>query len=178
MAWTTPATFVSGAVLTAAQMNAISANLNETAPAKVGGAGGIIVPSGVNAISSRSVAEDIIDATGTTTSTTYVDIGPGPTVAITTGAKALVIISAFVQNNTSGQAVACAIDISGASTIPASDGRAIRFNANAASDYGRHSAVTLETGLTGGLNSFVMKYRVSGGTGTFANRRVAVIPLS
>jgi hypothetical protein len=39
------------------------------------------------------------------------------------------------------------------------------------------SAVFLVTGLSAGAHTFTAKYRVSGGTGTFVNRRIAVIPL-
>ncbi len=38
-------------------------------------------------------------------------------------------------------------------------------------------ATFLVTGLTAGSNTFTQQYKVNGGTGTFANRRLLVIPL-
>ncbi len=39
------------------------------------------------------------------------------------------------------------------------------------------SATFFVTGLTAGSNTFTAKYRVTGGTGTYLNRTIIVIPL-
>ena len=50
MAWNNDRVFVTGANLTAAQMNQITANLNETAPAKAVASGDLFVANGTNSI--------------------------------------------------------------------------------------------------------------------------------
>jgi CRP-like cAMP-binding protein len=62
--------------------------------------------------------------------------------------------------------------MSGANTQAASD-----TNASIAAGTSRQGAPILLTGLTAGSTTFKLKYRVASGTGTFLDRRIAVIPL-
>jgi hypothetical protein len=111
----------------------------------------------------------------TTTSTSYTDLTTtGPAVTLTTGTRVLVTLSSIIFNtgvNNSWMAVA----VSGATTLAADDARAIVVTGTT----GLSASRTFElTGLTAGSNTFTAKYKVTGGTGTFQNRDIVVIPLT
>jgi hypothetical protein len=46
-----------------------------------------------------------------------------------------------------------------------------------AATFTRASATSVITGLTPGSNTFTAKYRITGGTGTWRDRDIVVIPL-
>lgn len=178
MAWTAPMTAVAGAVLTAAQWNTtIRDNLSETEAGKAQTISGYSVVSGYNRLVERvsALAED--GSTETTAETSYTDLEatPGPEVTVLTGSRALVSI--FGSGRTSGGTAAwLAFAVSGASSIEASDPYAVQLHVTTP-DQWRAGAVFGVGGLTPGLNTFTMKYRVStSGTGTFSSRKIAVIP--
>lgn len=181
MAWTAPMTAVAGSVFTAAQFNTfIRDNFNETAPAKASTSGSLFVGTGLNAIAERTPAFAFVTDSETTTSTSYTDLATaGPSVTVTTGAGAIVAVFAQVSNNTAGEEAFAGHDITGATTRAASDTRSIGFQPGsvAAARSIRCSAITYQDALTPGSNTFTMKYRVTGGTGTFNDRRITVIPL-
>lgn len=173
-------TAVSGSVFTAAQFNlSVRDNLNETAPAKATTSGSLFVGAGANAIAERIPAETLTSGSDSTTSTSYGDLSAssGPAVTATTGSKALVIITSDLTCTTTGQSARASYDVSGATTVAAGDAWAIRNLAQAVTNNLQMSAVSLQTGLTSGSNTFTMRYRTSGGTSTFANRRILVLPL-
>jgi hypothetical protein len=178
MAWTAPMTAVANTVFTAAQFNThIRDNLAETAPAKATTAGRIFVTTGANSIAERPLETAAISTSQTTTSVTYTDLSTvGPSVTITTGPAAIVWASCFIQNNTSGASSHMSFAVSGATAIAASDVDALRFNAAANNDFMR-AGFTAKVTLTPGSNTFTMQYRVSGNTGTFANRSITVMSL-
>lgn len=179
MAWTAPMTAVANTVFTAAQFNThVRDNLNETAPAKATTAGTIFVASGANSIVERVPSTAAVTTSESTGGTGYGDVAtPGPAVTVNTGTKAIVMVSSIVQNSTASQNSYASYAVSGASTIAASDDRAVIITAAAINQTLRASAVYMETALTAGSNTFTMKYRVTGGTGSFQNRRIVVIPL-
>jgi hypothetical protein len=179
MTWTAPMTAVANTVFTAAQFNThIRDNLNETAPAKATAAGTLFVGAGVNSIAERVPSTNAVTTSESTGSTSYTDVTtPGPAVTVTTGTKAIVIVTSLVQNSTSGQNAYASYAVSGASAISATDDRAVLITAAATNQTLRASSAYMETGLTAGSNTFTMKYRVTGGTGSFQNRRITVIPL-
>jgi len=179
MAWTAPMTAVANTVFTAAQFNThVRDNLNETAPAKATTAGTIFVASGANSIVERVPSTNAVTTSESTGGTGYGDLTtPGPAVTVTTGTKAIVVVGAIVQNSTVAQNSYASYAVSGASSIAATDDRAVIITAAAANQTLRASAVYMETALTAGINTFTMKYRVTGGTGSFQNRRIVVIPL-
>lgn len=115
----------------------------------------------------------------TTTSTSYTDLTTsGAAVTVTTGTLALVIIHGKMENNTNAQWAAMGFAVSGATTIAAADTEALMVgNPGANATMVSHSAVFLVT-LTAGSNTFTCKYRVTGGTGTFSNRKITVVPLN
>lgn len=179
MAWITPLTAISTAALTSAQWNAsVRDNLLETAPAKATAAGRIFVSTGANAIAERAISSAAVSTSEGTPSTIYAVLTtPGPAVTVTTGAAALVLISSVCSNSTSANNAYASYAVSSATTIAASDDRSTWLYSAAAAAAARIGISHLETALTPGSNIFTMQYRVSGGTGTFANRRIIVVGL-
>jgi hypothetical protein len=113
----------------------------------------------------------------TTTSTSYTDLATsGPAVTLTTGTKALVIVSCSSKTSEAGYIVRASYAVSGATTIAANDDVAIwnQFNDNI-----RYSAVSRLSTLTAGSNTFTMKYRINNATrtATFGYREICVIDL-
>ncbi len=178
MAWTAPRTWVTAEVVTASLMNTeIRDNLLETAPAIATGTSRLIVSDGMNSIAERQVLNTFLTTAESTTSTSYTDLATaGPAVTVTTGTDAIVIISALMSNNSVADRSLMAYAISGATTKAESDNAAFRFEAGANQDISA-SKVNFEDNLTAGSNTFTAKYRVTGGTGSFDNRDVIVIPL-
>lgn len=114
-----------------------------------------------------------------TTSTTYVDLATaGPAVTITTGTKALVIVTAEQYANTSERSNT-GYAVSGASTVAATDTTALRLYGSSANvPQMRASSVSLLTGLTAGSNTFTCKYKAGvGATAIFSNRVITVIDM-
>lgn len=179
MAWTTPLTAVTNATLTAAQWNAsVRDNLLETAPAKATTSGRFIVTSGVNSVAERVITQDTVSTRQSTSSTSYVDLTTaGPAVSVTTGVTALVFVTGRVENSTSAQAGLSSYEVSGASSVSASDARAIKYESSAANANSRISIVQHEASLNAGINTFTLKYRATGGTAFFQDRVVTVIGL-
>lgn len=179
MAWSTPLTAISNSTLTASQWNlSVRDNLLETAVAKATAAGQIFVSTAANALAARVPTGTAVNVSESTTSTTYTDLTtPGPTVSgLTTGTQALVVVSAKMQQNTASVNDYMAYAVSGATTIAATDQNALLLQFAGTTTTIRASSVFLQTGLTAGSNTFTSKYRVSGGTGTYDNRSMAVIP--
>ena len=131
------------------------------------------VPSAATGLTSASSS---IASSQTTTSTTYTDLATaGPAVTITTGTKALVIMSGFAYSSVGGYNSFAGFAVSGATTIAATDAYAL---ADGSTVGGAASRATRLTTLTAGSNTFTMKYRQTiSGTATFINREIIVIDL-
>ncbi|MDX3311597.1 hypothetical protein P1S61_21535 [Streptomyces sp. ME08-AFT2] len=166
---------MSNSVFTAAQYNQfVRDNSNETAPAKATTAGSHFAGTGLNSIAERTSAAAIVATSQTTTSTSYTDLATvGPAVTVTTGPLAWVHLYNSNVNTTSVSSL-MSFEVSGASSIPAADNQSIGIAGTAGS---REGAAFLLTTLTPGSNTFTCKYRVGSGTGTYADRRIAVLPL-
>jgi hypothetical protein len=177
MAWSTPLTAVANTALTAAQWNAsVRDNLLETAPAKAGAAGRIMVTTGVNAIAERSWPSDVLDTSQTTVSTSYADLATvGPTVTVTSGTTVMIFVVCTMSNSGANNNFV-GVDISGATTTAASDARALQHRSAAAGDTARFG-MGYKTIVTAGSNTYLLKYRVDAGTGTFNNRQLMVFAL-
>jgi len=164
MAWTTPPTFVTAQVVTAAQLNQLSNDLVDLDAR------------------TRPAGASLTAGADTTTSTTYTDLSSsvGPTVTLTTGTSVIVVVTAQMFNNNGPAAMnMMGFAVSGATTLAASDLTAVWSDTYAtapAGNYNRMSAVSLVTGLIAGSNTFTAKYRVSSGTGTFGDRSIVVWP--
>lgn len=158
MSWTANHTFTTGEVVTAAQMNVLSNNLD--------------------ALNTRINNTATTATSQTRTNGAYGDLGTvGPTVTVTTGTFALVLIKSYVANNTNAGTSFISFAVSGATTTAASDangvGRIFNTAANDAIAVGGIFPVT----LTAGSNTFTAKYRTGGAdTGTFQDRILTVIP--
>jgi hypothetical protein len=116
-----------------------------------------------------------------TTSQTFTDLATaGPAVTITTGTKALVIVTSEMI---SGGMVGCVAGyaVSGATTIAATDTTSAEIveTANATGVTSRASAASRLTTLTAGSNTFTMKYHstVVARSADFKNREIIVIDL-
>lgn len=179
MAWSTPMTATSGSVFTAAQFNSsVRDNLLETLPAKVTAAGQLGVATGANAIIARSCPSSIVSTSEGVVATSYGNISGGtvgPTVTVTTGTFAFVILGCNMTNNTAGSASYMSYQVSGATADLADDTRALYYEVAAANDLFASSRICFHS-LTGGSNTFQAKYRVGAGTGTFGTRQLAVLP--
>lgn len=180
MAWSTPLTAVSNATLTAAQWNAsVRDNLLTTAPALASTAGSHFAVSTTNAIAQRTSDAAGVNGGETTTSTSYTSTlsggagTAGPSLTATTGPKALIAFHCRQSTSSAGTNVWTSVAISGATTIAASDNWALSYDQTGQLF---HGLTYLEEGLNAGSNTFTMSYRVSGGTGTFATRRINVVP--
>jgi hypothetical protein len=113
-----------------------------------------------------------------TTSTSYTDLTTaGPAVTVTTGTKALVIITAIMRNNVNGARTSMTFAVSGATTIAAADENAYIVEQSPDSIWHRASAATALT-LTAGSNTFTAKYKTSSGTSNFQDRQIFVINLA
>jgi hypothetical protein len=111
-----------------------------------------------------------------TSSTSLTDLGTVQSVTLTTGTKALILLSAVMYN--SGTNVnALSFAVSGATTLAGNNDRTIfNYGDLASTSYSISGAIYYD-GLTAGSNTFTMKFRVAGGTGNFYNRNIAVIDM-
>ena len=130
------------------------------------------VAVGGSSITANNGAE--INTSENTTSTSYTDLTTaGPAVTVTTGTKALVIITSELSHSATGVARA-SFAVSGATTQAASDD----YDLHSQGDYtDRFSSASYVT-LTAGSNTFTMKYRVNSGTGYFSDRQIFVMNMA
>lgn len=144
----------------------------------------IAIPQGGNYVTGRTgnlsqTGSEVITTSQATGSTVYTDlatIGPTVTRSIGLSGSALVTVTTFVFNGTLGAVNWMGYEVSGATSLAASDDRALALHSMVANGQGRVSVVTHQTGLNPGLNTFTAKYRVNAGNGTYLNRSLIVQP--
>lgn len=179
MAWTAPITFAAGSTLTAAQLNTyLRDNMLEQGPAIVTATGQYLLSDGANSLAAYVPAQSTATADVSTTSSTYVTLGSStPSVTLTTGTRAIVTIAAGMSQNTDNLACYASYAISGATTTAASDSWSIHVDGVTGGNFCRFSIME-RPALTAGSNTFTMRYNAggSGGTATFRDRQIAVIP--
>jgi hypothetical protein len=179
MAWTAPITFVNGVALTAAQLNAMQANILETAAAKATTASQYFAATGANALAARIAVSDVIDAIVNITSTTYI-ASTGPSVSVVHGAQALVSIFSTLRNNTTAEYALMSYEwVAGAFAQLPNDNKAIGTVRTGTTDVTVEcGAVILTTGMTPGTSTCRAMYKVTNAasTGVFDHRRIAVMP--
>ena len=164
MAWTSPRTWATGEVVTAALLNVhLRDNL-------------------VDLDRRTSPTGSVVATSETTTATTYSDLAtPGPAVTVTIGStgKALIAMHSGLANATAGIASFMGFTISGATTLAASDSTAIGFTSATSAVGIRCGSTLVLTGLNAGSTTFTAKYRMDPGVGpmTGVDRRLAVTPL-
>ncbi len=110
-----------------------------------------------------------------TNNTTYgaPDTGTAVAVTLTTGTRALVIVTGQVEPG-GGETAYLSFAVSGATTQVATDARAVIRGASPI----QASTTTLITNLTAGTNTFTLQYKSNGSTVGFTNRTISVIPLN
>jgi len=114
----------------------------------------------------------------TSTSTSFTDLATaGPAVTLTTGTKALVFLSCYMENSSTTNIVQMGFAVSGATTLAAAFGRTFYIRGNSGGVALQASSVIPVTTLTAGSNTFTAKYSVNGGTGQWENRYITVIDL-
>lgn len=176
MAWTSPMTFIDGRPLTAAQLNThLRDNLLETAVAKATTPGSYFVTEAPHSLLelTPAIATDVDNDTTTSSSYTDLDTSVGPTVTVETGSAALVIVSARCNNSGGQTSSRVSHEVSGATDTEPFERHSLRVEGTS---FIQSSFAVLRSDLTPGSNTFTMKYRVTGGTGNFQNRRIIVIP--
>lgn len=179
MAWTAPATFVDGNVLAASDMNTyVRDNMLETMPALATGQLRWFVANGANRLVERQLFKEYVDASETTSTTSYTDLNTvGPSISVTTGTRALVFWVSTLSNSTANVSGTIGITVSGATSVAANDNQALIVPLWDALNPKRLGIAELFTGLTAGSNTFTMKYKVSAGNGTFGKRQLIVMAL-
>ncbi len=114
------------------------------------------------------------------TSSSYVDLTTsGPSVTITTGVTALVMLNATVYASAAGVDGFMSFAVSGATTIAASDANSgASMTQGAYDNAGCITRIFKLTSLTAGANTFTCKYRRStAGTAIFKNRSITVFTI-
>jgi hypothetical protein len=193
---TTVPVYVSGEVLTAADLNITNSGIpvfaDSTArDAAFGGAGEKTLAEGQFAYLEDTNATQYYDSSGwitvnllaainsaevltsqTTTSTSYTDLATvGPAVTVTTGTSAIVLITTQASPSVQGPNACMSCAVSGATTIAASDS----FRAVGGDPYETSVASTNKyTTLTAGSNTFTAKYRATTSTARFQNRTLTI----
>ena len=119
-------------------------------------------------------------ATNQSTSTTsYTDLtttGPAVTITIPASGQALVTVTCDLFNTTAGAFAFAGFALSGTNTVAASDAQALFHKDTSTNGEMSASYTILLTGLSTGSTTFTMKYKASGGTASFINRRIIVEP--
>lgn len=181
MAWSAPMTATFGSAFTAAQWNAyVRDNLGETATAKAPGSSGAywFASASSTTLALRQCKGDYVAAEETTTQNSYGNLGTsGPSVTLTTGTKALVMISARLGNDVAESATQMSYSVSGATNVSPDDTTAIISDGLAAASAGdniRTVAVAILQSVNAGTNTFTAKYKCSSNTGRFACRQLCV----
>ena len=166
-----------GQVLTGAHMQLVKLNFDETAVAKIVGAGHYVVGAGANSLVDRQVQQSSNSATGTTTSTSFTDLTgttAGPAVTVTTGTAALMWFGCQMQNSLANTALQVAYSLNGGT--PDSSIDLFIDGLSVAGQAFRASVIHYHTGLTPGSNTFTLKYKVAAGTGSFYDRVLGSMP--
>jgi hypothetical protein len=99
--------------------------------------------------------------------------GAGPAVTVLTGTKALVSLTAHLDNAGGASAVFMGYAISGATTLAPTDDEALGVVGPVGFAFST-SYESYVTGLTPGANTFTAKYRAASGTVSFALRKIRV----
>jgi hypothetical protein len=121
-------------------------------------------------------ADADVNVSETRTVTTYGALatpGPAVTVTVTNGQPVAVTVSAFCHISTTAEVARMSFAVSGVETDAASDLDCIASSATADSTLTR---TTIYVPGTAGSHTFTAQYRVSGGTGTWTQRRIVVDP--
>ena len=127
------------------------------------------------ASSGLTFSSNEVGAFETTTSSSFTDLTTaGPAVTVTTGTKALVVLTCQISTESADRTANMSFAVSGATTIAASTTSSNRVNCVGSRIIINFSSVTPVT-LTAGSNTFTAKYSSNGSTVEFGNRKIIVI---
>ena len=126
-------------------------------------------PLSVTVATNESTASTTFADLATTTDT--VTFTPGPS------GMALIIVSSALSNDTSAQAAYVGFTLSSGNTLAAADTRTLKMRNSTGAPDNQASYIYTATGLTASPTVVKLKYRVTGGTGSFSNRSVTVVPV-
>jgi hypothetical protein len=131
------------------------------------------------ASSSPANAAAYVGANESTTSTSFTALTTaGPTVTLTTGTKAFLILSSRMEGASTATRGYMSYAVSGATTIAANEGRAQELKVVADQFIDQKSFGILITGLTAGSNTFTAQYKSqTGAIVYYTERRLAVIDM-
>jgi len=132
------------------------------------------------ASSSAANASALTTGTQTTTSGSYTGLTTATAVTVTTGTKALVIITTEMSHPTNSEQLWASWAVSGATTSASADSRSVFLETPSTGILPRVQTFTrgyIQTGLTAGSNTFTMQFKVGGGTGSFGNRSISVVDM-
>lgn len=181
MAWSTPGKFIPLEVVTADMLNTfLRDNLVETMPGKAtdAGEGSLFFSQGAHNIAERKPRSAFVSTSNTlSTHNQYLDLATfGPSLTLTTGAFALVVITAFINPGAGSAISRVGVQISGATTLNDPN----LMHSRALMSQGPNTTQASYVGLfpmTPGTNTFTLKYFTTAGTAQFFNREICVIPL-
>lgn len=141
-----------------------------------------ILPSGIVTVYNGSVWVCVTEVgalegnLGTTSSAVYTPTlggspGTNPSVTLVTGTTALVHLNISNVFNSGSNTNVASIAVSGATSLAATDARALVSTGTG--NFG-FSFTHFITGLTAGTNTFTIRYKTTGGTASFQGRSVIV----
>jgi hypothetical protein len=151
------------AIGTAGQV--LKVNSGATAPEWAAPAGGLVF------------ANSTVNTNQSTSSSTFTDLATSQSVTLTTGTKALVILTVKESNVNLGNKVTTSFAVSGATTIAANDVTSLEVLQPRAGEFYTVGSSFYLSSLTAGSNTFTMKFRIDVGTGSFKDRQITVIDL-
>lgn len=172
-------TAVAGTVFTAAQWNTyVRDNLNACAPGVASAGARWLVSDGFNVVGERQPEVEYIGTNQSTTSSNYDDLATfGPAVTSTTSTWVLVSLGAYVSNSTANAGAKVSVEVSGASSLKATDSNCFYGSPGNGNDAFKGTWCTLfNEHMVAGSNTFTLKYRCTGGgTAFFASRLIMVV---
>ena len=135
------------------------------------------VPSWAAAAGGLVFGNSTVNTSQSTTSNTFTDLATTQATTVTTGTKALVILTCKMNNVNLANKVAMSFAVSGATTIAANDITSLEVLQPRAGEFYTVGSTFYLSSLTAGSNTFTAKFRIDVGTGTFKDRQITVIDL-
>ena len=134
-----------------------------------------------NLLAEQQMAISALDAIAVTLGPgSYTGLTTATAVTVTTGTKALVIITTEMSHGTNSEQLWASWAVSGATTSASADSRSVFLETPSTGILPRVQTFTrgyIQTGLTAGSNTFTMQFKVGGGTGSFGNRSISVVDM-
>lgn len=180
MVWSAPMTAVAGNIFKASEFNTyVRDNLMETEAAYIlepGYQGAFFVTTGENSISGSAPQISSISTSESTTSTTYTDLATAsPTILNrTVNTKTLITLGAIVSNSSATGTSIMSVEWSNDSGVVGAASDLYSFSGTGTNPVAAGAGYMIDT--VPGTYTFRAKYRVTSGTGTFAQRRLFVFP--